>query len=166
MGFPLFTERVQGIRLIMDNCHKNFDYAADIKKKGGIPIECMRDFAVDGHLVYSFAKLTTFISYQHVSIALSHTAKASEPIFNALTGLKQKVANYPGVTVEKKEGYCFFKSNPDRIATSDEMIDIWAGWCDKYPIRSIEDGLAENDWTSWKLITELELEWKKRKGCV
>jgi enolase len=53
-----------------------------------------------------------------------------------------------------KEGYCFFKSNPDRIATSDEMIDIWSSWCDKYPIRSIEDGLAEGDWAGWKKITD------------
>jgi len=45
--------------------------------------------------------------------------------------------------------YRFFKSNPDRLATSDEMIDIWAGWCEKYPIRSLEDGLAENDWAGW-----------------
>jgi len=53
-----------------------------------------------------------------------------------------------------REGYCFFKSNPERIATGDEMIDIWSTWCDKYPIRSIEDGLAEDDWASWKKITE------------
>jgi enolase len=52
-----------------------------------------------------------------------------------------------------KEGYCFFKSNPDRIATSDEMIDIWASWCAKYPIRVIEDGLAEGDWAGWKKLT-------------
>jgi len=48
-----------------------------------------------------------------------------------------------------KEGYCFFKSNPGRIATSDEMIDLWADWCGKYPIRSLEDGLAEDDWAGW-----------------
>ncbi len=48
-----------------------------------------------------------------------------------------------------KEGYCFFKSQPDRIATSDEMVDIWQAWCDKYPIRSLEDGLGENDWAGW-----------------
>jgi enolase len=53
-----------------------------------------------------------------------------------------------------KEGYCFFKSNPDRIASSDEMIDIWTRWCEKYPIRSIEDGLAENDWSGWRKLTE------------
>ncbi len=48
-----------------------------------------------------------------------------------------------------KEGYCFFKSDPSRIVSSDEMIDIWTKWCDKYPIRSIEDGLAEDDWAGW-----------------
>jgi enolase len=53
-----------------------------------------------------------------------------------------------------KDGYCFFKSDPGRIASSDEMIDLWASWCDKYPIRSIEDGLAENDWAGWKKLTE------------
>src|SRR5512144_3210218 len=53
-----------------------------------------------------------------------------------------------------KEGYCFFKSNPSRIASSDEMIDLWAKWCAKYPIRSIEDGLAEDDWAGWKKLTE------------
>ena len=52
-----------------------------------------------------------------------------------------------------KEGYCFFKSDPDRIATTDEMIDIWASWADKYPIRSLEDGLGEDDWAGWAKLT-------------
>ena len=52
-----------------------------------------------------------------------------------------------------KEGYCFFKSNPDRIASSDEMIDLWASWVDKYPIRSLEDGLGEDDWDGWAKLT-------------
>lgn len=52
-----------------------------------------------------------------------------------------------------KQGYCFFKSQPDRIATSDEMIDLWKGLCAKWPIRSIEDGLAEDDWAGWKKLT-------------
>jgi enolase len=34
------------------------------------------------------------------------------------------------------------------------MVDYWAKWCEKYPIRSLEDGLAENDWAGWKLITD------------
>jgi enolase len=52
-----------------------------------------------------------------------------------------------------KTGYSFFKSQPDRIATSDEMIDIWKKLCNKYPIRSIEDGLAEDDWSGWQKLT-------------
>ena len=50
--------------------------------------------------------------------------------------------------------YRFFKSKPDKLATSDEMIAIWQGWCDKYPIRSLEDGLAENDWAGWAKLTQ------------
>ena len=46
-----------------------------------------------------------------------------------------------------------FKSTKE-IVSSDQMIDMWASWCAKYPIRSIEDGLAENDWDGWKKITE------------
>ncbi len=53
-----------------------------------------------------------------------------------------------------KQGYCFFKSNPGAAITSDEMIDLWASWCAKYPITSIEDGLAEDDWSGWKRMTE------------
>jgi enolase len=52
-----------------------------------------------------------------------------------------------------KTGYCFFKSNPGRIASSDEIIDLWADWCKRYPIRSIEDGLAEDDWDGWAKLT-------------
>ncbi len=49
--------------------------------------------------------------------------------------------------------YRFFKSDPDRLATSDEMIDLWKSWCAQYPIRSLEDGLAEHDWDGWQKLT-------------
>ncbi len=52
-----------------------------------------------------------------------------------------------------KTGYCFFKSQPDRIAPSDEMIDQWKKLCQRWPIRSIEDGLAEDDWEGWQKLT-------------
>jgi enolase len=52
-----------------------------------------------------------------------------------------------------KEGYCYFKSAPDKIATTDELIDLWVKLCGKYPIVSIEDGLAEDDWAGWKKLT-------------
>jgi len=50
--------------------------------------------------------------------------------------------------------YRFFKSAPEKSVSSDEMIDHWAAWCDRYPIRSIEDGLAEDDWEGWKRLTD------------
>jgi len=52
-----------------------------------------------------------------------------------------------------KKGYKLFKSS-GRVLSSDEMIDLWAGWRERYPICSIEDGLAENDWAGWTKLTE------------
>jgi enolase len=55
---------------------------------------------------------------------------------------------------KEKNGYKFFKSAPDRILSSEQMADYWTKWTEKYPIRSIEDGFAENDWAGWKLFTD------------
>ncbi len=54
----------------------------------------------------------------------------------------------------QKKGYKFFKSAPDKVISSEQMVDYWAKWCEKYPIRSIEDGCAENDWDGWKMLTD------------
>src|SRR5213082_2333308 len=47
-----------------------------------------------------------------------------------------------------------FKKSDGRKLSSDEMISFWKGWVDSYPIISIEDGLAENDWDGWKALTD------------
>jgi enolase len=49
--------------------------------------------------------------------------------------------------------YHFHKSDGKKLSPSD-MVNYWADWCKKYPIISIEDGLAEDDWTGWKMLTE------------
>jgi enolase len=54
----------------------------------------------------------------------------------------------------KKKGYKFFKSAPDKVISSEAMVDHWTKWAEKYPIRSLEDGCAENDWAGWKLLTD------------
>src|SRR5690606_5262559 len=41
-----------------------------------------------------------------------------------------------------------------KTLSPEEMADLLAGWCDKYPIVSIEDGMAEEDWDGWKLLTD------------
>jgi enolase len=48
-----------------------------------------------------------------------------------------------------ENGKYVFKKSDGRELTSKEMADYWAGWCEKYPIISIEDGMAENDWDGW-----------------
>ena len=53
----------------------------------------------------------------------------------------------------KSKTYQFKKSTGDKL-TSAQMVDYWADWVKKYPIASIEDGLAEDDWDGWKLMTE------------
>jgi enolase len=46
------------------------------------------------------------------------------------------------------------ESTGDKL-TPAQMVDYWKGWCDKYPIISIEDGCAEDDWDGWKALTDL-----------
>lgn len=55
---------------------------------------------------------------------------------------------------QKDKGtYQFFKSDKSEIS-SEKMVEYWANWVSKYPIISIEDGLAEDDWNGWKMMTE------------
>lgn len=49
--------------------------------------------------------------------------------------------------------YHFHKSTGEKL-TSSEMVSYWIEWANKYPIISIEDGLDEDDWSGWKLLTE------------
>ncbi|GIW74409.1 MAG: enolase [Phycisphaerales bacterium] len=85
-------------------------------------------------------KATTKAGYrwgQQVFVAL-------DPAASELAGEARKAG---------QQGYKRFKSDQAVIST-DELIDTWARWCDNYPIRSIEDGLDENDWDGWKKLTD------------
>ena len=73
--------------------------------------------------------------------------KLGEQIFIALDPASSEMFD------QETGKYRFFKSAPDRLVTSEEMIDLWADWAEKYPIRSIEDGLAEDDWAGWQKLT-------------
>ncbi|MBA2407862.1 MAG: phosphopyruvate hydratase [Chitinophagales bacterium] len=53
---------------------------------------------------------------------------------------------------EEEKKYVFHKSNREAFS-SDEMINYWHTWVKKYPIISLEDGLAEDDWTGWEKLT-------------
>lgn len=49
--------------------------------------------------------------------------------------------------------YHFHKSDGHKVS-SEEMVDFWTGWVNQYPIVSIEDGMAEDDWDGWKKLTD------------
>ncbi|HTL47873.1 MAG TPA: phosphopyruvate hydratase [Verrucomicrobiae bacterium] len=53
-----------------------------------------------------------------------------------------------------RKGYKFWKSNPSKLFTADEMVEIYSKWIDKYPIYSIEDGLDQNDWDGYVKCTK------------
>jgi len=73
-----------------------------------------------------------------------------EQVFFALDPACSELATEAGA----KDRYKFFKSDPGRVASADEMTDYWAEKRGQWPIRSIEDGLGENDWAGWKKLTD------------
>ena len=73
--------------------------------------------------------------------------KPGEDIFIAMDAASSEMWN------EKEQAYIFHKSD-NRKLSSDEMAAYWADWCNKYPIVSIEDGMAEDDWKGWKALTD------------
>lgn len=52
----------------------------------------------------------------------------------------------------KKKVYSF--ESTGKVMSSEEMVEYWANWVSKYPILSIEDGMSEDDWDGWKLLTD------------
>ena len=53
----------------------------------------------------------------------------------------------------RDDKYLFFKSDQS-TKTPEEMVELWKSWLDQYPIVSLEDGMGENDWEGWKLLTD------------
>jgi enolase len=93
---------------------------------------------------------------------LKSNEEAIEVILEAITkaGYKPGEDIYLALDVASSEmfqkeskKYQFFKSTKQEF-TSEQMVDFYANWVSKYPIVSIEDGLDENDWNGWQLLTE------------
>mgnify|MGYP002777304666 CR=1 FL=1 len=92
--------------------------------------------------------------------SLKSNVEAIEVILAAIeqVGLKAgedvAIALDPATTEIYEDGvYVFHKSDGSR-KTSEEMVDLWESWVNQFPIISIEDGLAEQDWDGWKLMTD------------
>lgn len=72
--------------------------------------------------------------------------KAGEDIYIAMDAAASEFYD------AKNKVYHLKKSTGDKLS-SEDMVSYWADWCKKYPILSIEDGLAEDDWDGWKKLT-------------
>ncbi len=75
--------------------------------------------------------------------------RLGEQVFFALDPASSELANEAGAPNK----YKFFKSRPDTSIDSAQMADYWVEKCGQWPIRSLEDGLGEDDWDGWVRLT-------------
>jgi enolase len=92
--------------------------------------------------------------------SLKSNDEAIEAILEAINaagytpGEQIAIALDPASSEFYDEGHYVFKKSDGRRLGSEEMVQYWVNWARQYPIISIEDGLAENDWNGWATLTE------------
>jgi len=93
---------------------------------------------------------------------LKSNEEALEVVLDAITKAGYKPGEQIGIALDpaasefydkEKSKYVFKKSDKSE-RTSEQMVDLWTNWVSKYPIVSLEDAMAEDDWTGWKLLTD------------
>jgi enolase len=93
---------------------------------------------------------------------LKSNEEALEVVLEAITKAGYKPGEQVGIALDPassefydtgKRKYVFKKSDKSE-RTAEQMVEFWADWAKKYPIVSLEDGMAENDWEGWKLLTD------------
>jgi enolase len=93
---------------------------------------------------------------------LKSNDEALEVVMEAITKAGYKPGEQVGIALDPaasefydkgKNKYVFKKSDKSE-RTSEQMVEFWAGWVKQYPIISIEDGMAEDDWDGWKAMTD------------
>ena len=91
--------------------------------------------------------------------SVKSNVEAIEVVLEAITkagykpGEEIAIALDPAASEFYQDGKYVFKKSDKSTKTSDEMVRWWAKWAQDYPIVSIEDGLAENDWEGWQNLT-------------
>jgi enolase len=92
---------------------------------------------------------------------LKSNQEAIESVLEAIVQAGYKPGENVGICLDPasseyfKDGKYIFKKSDNSARTSEQMVEFWADWVRQYPaILSIEDGMAENDWAGWKLMTE------------
>ncbi len=93
---------------------------------------------------------------------LKSNEEALEVVLEAINGAGFKPGEQVAIALDpaasefydKASGKYIFKKSDKSQRTSEEMVEFWANWIRQYPIVSLEDGMSEEDWPGWKLLTE------------
>ena len=93
---------------------------------------------------------------------LKSNDEAPETILEAITQAGYRPGTDIGLALDpaasefydSSKGKYVFKKSDKSERSSEQMVEFWANWVKKYPILSLEDGMAEDDWKGWKLLTD------------
>jgi enolase len=126
-GLRMGTEIFHHLKAVL----KSKGHSTNVGDEGGFaPNLASNEEAIE--VVLAAIEKAGYVPGEDVVIALD---AASSEFYNPETGLYT------------------FESNGSRM-TGAELVGWWSGWCDRYPIASIEDGCAEDDWAAWKTMTQ------------
>jgi len=135
VGAPSFSEGLRwGVEIFhhLKSVLKKKGYSTNVGDEGGFAPEIQsNEEAIE--TVLEAIKVAGYEPGTQVAIALD---AASSEMYDDAT-----------------KSYKFYKSS-QKVISSDEMVAYWTEWVNKYPIVSIEDGMAEDDWDGWKKLTE------------
>ena len=133
-GAPSFKEAIRWSAEVfhaLKKVLKSKGYSTAVGDEGGYAPNCTEGNEEPLKLIVAAIELAGYKPGIDFGICMD---PASSEFYNAETGKYELTRSGQGVK------------------TTDEMIDMYADWCEKYPIISIEDGLAENDWDGWKKL--------------
>jgi enolase len=136
IGAPSFSE---GLRWITEIFHalkgilKKAGKATSVGDEGGFAPNLTNDEALE--VIMEAIKAAGYKAGSQIGIALDC---ASSELFDE----------------GERKGYKFWKSEPSKLYTAEQMVAKYAEWCKKYPIVSIEDGLDQNDWEGYVSFTK------------
>ena len=135
VGAPTFSEALRwGVEIFhsLKSALKKHGYSTSVGDEGGFAPSCKsNEEAIQ--IVIEAISAAGYKPGEQVSIALDPAASEF---------------------YDKASGKYVFKKSDKSVHTSSEMVAYWTSWTEKYPIVSLEDGMAEDDWAGWKQLTQ------------
>ncbi len=128
--------------------------------------EALRAGAEIFHTLKSVLKKCSYSTAVGDEGGFAPNLKSNEEALNLILEAITKAGYKPGEQVgimldpassefyDKDKAKYVFKKSDKSERTSEQMVEFWSNWVRQYPIRSIEDGMAEDDWKGWKLLTD------------